>query len=183
MKKIVTIVQDVNAESPRQDDNFGIMVCFHNRYNLGDEADAHGLKHEWFDGWDEMEAHLRRPCDEDDPEGYLGSGKGALVMLPLYLYDHSGITMNTTGFSCPWDSGQVGFIYATEETIKNIFSDKPPTLEEIETHLKAEVEVYDQYLTGDVWGYIIEDESGEHLDSCWGFFGHAAAEQAAKEAG
>ena len=28
-----------------------------------------------------------------------------MVILPLYLYDHSGITMNTTGFSCPWDSG------------------------------------------------------------------------------
>ena len=24
-----------------------------------------------------------------------------MVILPLYLYDHSGITMNTTGFSCP----------------------------------------------------------------------------------
>lgn len=34
-----------------------------------------------------------------------------MVILPLYLYDHSGITMNTCGFSCPWDSGQVGWIY------------------------------------------------------------------------
>ena len=36
-----------------------------------------------------------------------------MVILPLYLYDHSGITMNTCGFSCPWDSGQVGWIYAS----------------------------------------------------------------------
>ena len=31
-----------------------------------------------------------------------------VVILPLYLHDHSGLTMNTSGFHCPWDSGQVG---------------------------------------------------------------------------
>ena len=25
-----------------------------------------------------------------------------VVCLPLYLYDHGGITMNTTGFACSW---------------------------------------------------------------------------------
>ena len=32
-----------------------------------------------------------------------------------FIYDHSGITMNTTGFSCPWDSGQVGWIYCSKK--------------------------------------------------------------------
>ena len=41
-----------------------------------------------------------------------------MVILPLYLYDHSGITMNTCGFSCPWDSGQVGWIYADKAMIE-----------------------------------------------------------------
>lgn len=37
------------------------------------------------------------------------------VILPLFLYDHSGITMSTSVFSCPWDSGQVGWIYASKQ--------------------------------------------------------------------
>jgi len=37
------------------------------------------------------------------------------IILPLYLYDHSGITMSTGPFSCPWDSGQVGWIYAPKQ--------------------------------------------------------------------
>ena len=41
---------------------------------------------------------------------------GKYVILPLYLYDHSGITMSTGPFSCPWDSGQVGWIYASKKT-------------------------------------------------------------------
>ena len=39
------------------------------------------------------------------------------VFLPLYLFDHSGITMNTSGFSCPWDSGQVGWIFCTPDIL------------------------------------------------------------------
>ncbi len=40
---------------------------------------------------------------------------GKYVILPLYLYDHSGITMSTGAFSCRWDSGQVGWIYAEKK--------------------------------------------------------------------
>lgn len=157
------------------------MVCFHSRYNLGDDGGVHGLKSAWFDGWDAMEAHLRRPLDIDDPSGYLGSGEGAIAVLPLYLYDHSGITMNTEGFSCPWNSGQVGFIYATKESIAKIFGEETPTLERIEECLKHEVKAYDQYLTGDIWSYAIEDEAGEILDSCCGFYGHDEAQREAEE--
>jgi hypothetical protein len=45
--------------------------------------------------------------------------------------------------------------------------------------LKGEVQTYDQYLTGDVYGYKVYkvttcDHGHEHeedLDSCWGFYG------------
>ncbi len=74
-----------------------------------------------------------------------------LAILPLYLYDHSGITMNTTGFSCNWDSGQVGYIYITKEEYEkywgNFFSQEKAC-----KFLRAEVEEYDQYLTGEVYG-------------------------------
>ena len=39
--------------------------------------------------------------------------------------------------------------------------------------LEAEVEEYDHYLTGDVYGYEItkgERQAGDVIDSCWGFF-------------
>jgi hypothetical protein len=40
---------------------------------------------------------------------------------------------------------------------------------------------WDTYLQGEVYGYIIEDESGNHVDSCWGFYGYEYCEQTAKE--
>ena len=37
--------------------------------------------------------------------------------------------------------------------------------------LKAEVEIYDQYISGEVYGFTIEDGDGMYLDSCGGFYG------------
>lgn len=156
----IRIERDQDPESPREFDNLGVVVCFHRRYKLGDK---HELRNEDFSDWDELEEHLTEEC-------------GAVGILPLYLYDHGGITINTTGFSCPWDSGQIGFIYATKETLETAGVAE----ENIEAALKGEVHTYDQYLTGDVWGYVIEDDDGEHIDSCWGFYGREYTEQEAK---
>lgn len=90
------------------------------------------------------------------------------VVLPLYLYDHSGITISTGRFSCPWDSGQVGFIYMTKAEIDEHFDGDA---EKAKACLQSEVEEYDQYLTGDVYGCVIEDDNGDNIESCWGFFG------------
>lgn len=51
-------------------------------------------------------------------ENALKKSPGIVAYLPLYVYDHSGVRLNTTGFSCPWDSGQVGWIVATREALK-----------------------------------------------------------------
>ncbi len=49
--------------------------------------------------------------------------------------------------------------------------------------LKSEAEELDQYLSGDVFGYVIETADGDrHMDSCWGFYGQKYATEAAHEA-
>jgi len=161
----IRIEQDDCPESPREWDNLGRMVCMHRCYDLGDK---HNYRADQFSGWDGLRKELEQK-------------EGAAVILPLFLFDHSGITMSCSSSrfrmvdSTGWDWGQVGFIYARKEDIlkesgKKCLSKK--LLEKVEKILINEVKTYDQYLTGDVWGYIIEDDDGEHLKSCWGFFGH-----------
>jgi len=91
-----------------------------------------------------------------------------IVILPLYLYDHSGVTMNTVGFSCPWDSGQVGWIYATHDDIRKEYGALDTN--RAEELLKAEVEEYDHYLTGQCYGFKLYEGDAEK-ESCWGFLG------------
>lgn len=94
-----------------------------------------------------------------------------MVILPLYLYDHSGITMNTTSFSCPWDSGQVGWIYADKQMIEKEYGKvTPETLEKARQVLEGEVKSYDYFLTGQCYGFQLFREDVE-VDSCWGFLG------------
>lgn len=156
----IEIRRDDDPESPRDWDNLGTMICFHKKYTLGD--DSHKLKHEDFDGWASMEAFLRKD-------------HGAAVVLPLFLIDHSGLSMSTKDFADPWDSGQVGFIYVTKERALKEYGVKrlsPKQLAKITEVLKSEVATYDQYLRGDVWGYVIKDKDGDEAGSCWGHYGH-----------
>jgi hypothetical protein len=37
--------------------------------------------------------------------------------------------------------------------------------------LIGEVKTYDDYLTGNVYGYKVIDEQGNEEDSCWGYYG------------
>jgi septum formation topological specificity factor MinE len=98
--------------------------------------------------------------------------------LPVYMYDHSGICLNTSGFSCRWDSGQVGFIYVEKEKlIKEGLSDKSDS--EILEYLRNEVKTYSQYLEGDVYHYSIEKDETD-IDSCGGFYGYEECESEAK---
>lgn len=155
----IEIFQDESPESPRTWDNIGTMVCFHGRYDLGDK---HYYRHEDYDGWEEMKQAIIE-------------NENVHTILPLYLYDHSGITMNTTGFSCGWDSGQVGWIFVSKDKVKKEGLDES----KVADYLVGEVETYDQYLTGDVYRFVVSEVSTcnhghEHMtqaDSCGGFYG------------
>jgi hypothetical protein len=166
----IEIFMDEDPISPREDDNLGMMVCFHRRYTLGDKHDF-STPHEF-----------RKSIRNKRKIG---------IILPLYLYDHSGITMNTTGFDCPWDSGQVGWIFITREKIRKEYSKQrisKQLMQRVKEYLLNEVKTYDQYLTGDVYGFRITeinpdepDEEGENIDSCWGYYGNEYCMKEAEE--
>jgi hypothetical protein len=162
---VLKVVRDENPENPRTYPcyNIGTMALFHRRYNLGDLD--HGIRTSDFEGWEEMEEHLYREYD-------------AALVLPVFMYDHSGITISTGTFSCPWDSGQIGFIFISKAKVREEYQCKrlsKKVLNRVSEALNVEVRVYDQYLTGDIWGYVVETEDGDHVDSCWGFFGEEKA--------
>lgn len=146
------------------------------------------LYEKWFGGneWSKSSSYPASLKGKDVPDWFLDDCLSALehkellqlleqsgqfVILPLYLYDHSGITMNTTGFSCPWDSGQVWWIYADADSIKKEYGKlTPETIEKAKTVINGEVETYDFYLTGQCYGFQLFEGDVE-TDSCWGFLG------------
>jgi hypothetical protein len=166
MKKFeLKIEQDTDPMNPRTEwDNITTMVCFHNRYELGDKSDYRSKD---FDGWDELKSQIE-------------SDYNVLMIKPLYLYDHSGITISTSPFGCRFDSGQVGWVFIDEKQLQSMVGDSSghneTNLEEI---INGDVKTYDQYLTGDVYRYSIYEietcslghEHRNFVEGCGGYFG------------
>jgi hypothetical protein len=162
---IVRTYRDENPESPRTDrDNFGKMIIF-SRSLTGDK---HDYKFDDYNSWNEMKEDII----EKENVG---------VILPLYKYEHGGITISTSPFSCTFDSGQVGWTFCTKEEMESNFitHSGQDNEERSEVILKGEVETFNQYLQGDIFGYKVFQvqtcDKGytheEELDSCWGYYG------------
>jgi len=158
----IKIVPDYCPEDPRGWSNLGTMYCKHRRYNLGDV-------HE-FDSTEDLLAFVRQPD---------------VISLPLYLYDHSIQCMSTQSFvgravHAEWDSGMVGYIYVTKQRAREDHRWKRLTAKRIQyivNQLRGEVSTYSSYLSGSVYGFIIEDAGGEIVDSCYGYYDYDDSER------
>jgi hypothetical protein len=165
------IVHDDCPMNPREDcDNLGTMVCFHRRYNLGDND--HGYRSEDYSGWDAMRAAIEKQED-------------VAAILPVYMFDHSGVSLSTgcehfrACDSAGWDWGQVGFIFVSKAKAREWFGWTRITksrLARIHECLVAEVDVYGKYVNGETYCYIIRkaccDECGGEgeVEECVGGF-------------
>ena len=150
-RRTLEIHTDDDSESPRKWDNNGVIYHWHPRYNLGEEK-------------------LRRDdyASAEAVKKWIEANNDVIAILPVYLYDHSGLTINTTGFSCRWDSGQCGWIVATRESLTKIGHDVDKLdVEKVKTWLQGEIETFDQFLRGDVYYFNLTGTD----QSCGGFYG------------
>lgn len=176
--RTLTVYYDPDPNCPREWENFGTIAAFHRNYDLGDIQELR-------DVIDELDQSKWSDTKSDD--FYYSDDLGMVVeemkkqgfiVLPVYMYEHSGITLSTSPFSCQWDSGLLGIIYVSRKKVEEVFGWKRITKErrkEIEGYLENEIKTYDQYVTGEIFGFVIE-EDGDEQDSCWGFYNLADME-------
>lgn len=149
--KTLRIIEDQDPSNPRENDNLGTLACFHRRYTLGD-----------------VQPRI-------NPRDYEASLPPESLVLPVYMYDHGGLALSTTPFSCQWDSGQLGIIHVSPQRIEEEYgADTPETRALAAQVLRAEIAEYHCYVAGEAYGYEVLDEAGNTLDSCFGFLGRDA---------
>ena len=147
--------QDSTPDSPREWDNLGSFYTTKNNRYIKREIEI-----EDFDFGSNAGSDTKR------------LSKLGYIAIPVSVYDHSGWTV-FTGVSSGWDSGWIGFYVVSREKIRATFGCKrisKKLLERVKNQLENEVETYDRYIQGDIWGFEITKD-GEYLDSCWGFYG------------
>lgn len=168
----IEITPDYDPESPRDWDNLGVFVQWHPRYNFGDVNIS--------DRYDSPSIRDELPSEP-------------AIILPVYAYEHSGITITAGGagaelrypFTDPWDSGQIGMIWITLARVRAEYGAKRVSRQlraRVAGYLRGEIETLDQFLTGQVYAYVVRDPRGRIVDSCCGFFGLESALEEARSA-
>lgn len=130
-------------------------VLSHKRYNLGNKT---SIDFSTITSWEGVKAAIKREF------------KDALCITPVYMYDHSGISLSNTPFSCPWDSGQVGYALIRKSHLKYWGLDVNMTQEELLKRIMDDTFKYSLYLNGE--SYIISlvehttcETCGQHVTS------------------
>jgi len=163
----VSIFQDDSAESPREWDNVGTMQSFESRFGPN-ELSCYGYEFnqlvvELADKGANFKTHT-----DDIPDVHIWRAlRKHWIVLPFWRDHYGEYTVDDIELA-PSDCSCDGVIFMAVSDMKNRgFTDRERAIE----CLKSEAETYGQYASGDVYGFVIEDEHGEHIDSCWGFYG------------
>ena len=164
----INIYYDENPGSPREWSNLGTFYTAHLHYRPEKDFDKEfDIDEVFVDG---RRGHFRKSFLRE------------YIALNIYLYDHSGQSISSGSFSCRWDSGWFGMVAVSVEAAKKEFGwDKITSYRrhKINGYLQNEIDTYNEYLHGEVYGFQITSVSddSEVLDSCWGYFGDAGLEQ------
>lgn len=118
---------------------------------------------------------------------------GEVVAQSISMYEHSGIELWLGSYDwhvdAQWDCSSIGFAYIEKSTAER----EMPNRKLIDGNnedwkqwsckvMEAEMEVYDQYASGNVFCFVVNDENGDVLDSCGGYYGESGREDALREA-
>lgn len=191
---VVTVEQDLFPDSPREWDRLGTIVGNHRTYqlveveaNYGETLELLCVDHE------KCPAKLRASYEmpQDGYEYYDDIERRAwrfieqrYCILPVYVFDHSGVVLSTRPFSCPWDSGQLGYIYVRKDEALAKMGKKKWTKkvqQQVESILEAEIAEFSQYVSGDVWCFQIEDSQGELIEMAGNILGIECCVEGVKE--
>ena len=144
-----------STDSPRDWDNLG-QICVSSRcsYCNNEYEDTESLS------WCNEDADLKTL----ERKGY--------IVLPLSVYDHSGVSIYIGNKCDPWDSGRLGWYIVSKEKIRKEYGAKrigKRLREKVEQILENEVETFNHYINGEVYSFTLY-HNGEEVDSCGGFY-------------
>ena len=159
----IEILFDTEPVSPKEFDLLGTIYSNRSNYNLM----GHNLDELFYEN-DEGDEML-------DPD---------YVFLPIYSYEHGGISLSTKRdgqYFDTFDSGIFGLIATPKWKVKREYGElSNETVKQCKDALSREIELWNDYLQGNIFAYNVKNSEGEIIESCYGFYG--GAEVAMQEA-
>ena len=162
----IKIRQDEDSESPNEwgDENL-FLVYDHRQFTVKREGfNVESIYHwmyakEIVEFGDDVDGNYQEEMD-----GYTELNN--YFIFPVEAYIHSGVSLSLFSGTkhCNWDSSVSGYVLASKEEFKD--------LETATNAAEGLIETWNQYLYGDVYGYIIEEPNTTYSISKAGFEYH-----------
>ena len=179
----IKIIRDQFPCNPRKDyDHLGKMILFPNReYIDRNEYDKYVNATDFASTLRSLAWHVTKSDAMEDEyrvsmDHVFRCVNKHYVIIPVDQDRYSGLSSrgpNVGDSDCHCD----GFVLFPVADLTKEGIDR----EQATKNLEGEIEEYAAWATGDCYGYVIEDENGDELDSCWGFYGMEYAIESAKE--
>lgn len=183
----IRILNDQSPSSPREDTNLCRIIGWNRDYRLSDEDEPSPR----YIGVDQSaEEYVESVFGPDDD----GNRADVLFYAPLRLDDYGsgGVRLSIGGDGFDWKRSD-GVVYIAPGDWNDCMGEnhpKPTTRDAWIELIKGEIELYQDYINGNVYGYVVEkvvtcDRGFEHYedaDSCWGFMGNGSFKYALDEA-
>lgn len=149
----VKVFYDEDAISPRKDFDYITKVVTTNNYSFGDETQS-----------------IEDIKDRLSDKSFMNDN----IVLPIYAYIHSGMTISTTSFNDRWDSGQIGYIFVSKETVRaeyNVSRISSRLRKRVINMMASEISTeLDKFVRGEIYRFEVYNENDELIDSCSGFY-------------
>jgi len=158
----LVIQYDSCPESPREWSNLGYFVTKNTKYSSPDGKDNafYDAMVETQDNATDGENHIELI------KKYLKEqGENVLAIYPITRYEHGNVSYRL-GTQQGFDYSNCGFYIVTKQSADEIGTKK----KDFEKVIADELERYNSYANGEVYGFTLYDDNGEHENSCWGFY-------------
>lgn len=187
----LVIEREEFPEDPRSWDNIGTMLCCHREYQLGDcnsNRDTELQLAEICRKYGKSDEEIDEMTFAEEVQFILNQDD--VCGLPLYITDHSGISMQTYRFDA-WDSSCVGLIFVEKDFFiaHTCITNEEDWKAKAKETLESEVKIYSDFLEGNVYQWTLYeptiairqsmngkelsreiDEEGKIVDSMSGFY-------------
>ena len=161
-KPRLVIKHDDSPESPREWDNLGYFITSERRYNCPDDNETiKRIVEETQYDVNNTQEHADAIKLEIEEQ----TGEKVLYIAPVYRYEHGNV-LYRRGTASGFDCSNCGFYIVTDKTADVLGT----PADRFESVIDGELETYTAYVNGEVYGFMLYDENGDCVESCWGFY-------------